>query len=72
MNELSALLTGGDLRSDGEADTVADKVLESLDLFDRLFEGLSESDDVVRARTAHALEKISRYYYRQRISGHAR
>lgn len=60
MNDLLYLLTGGDLRSDGRADEVAEKVLTSPVLFDALWAGLDEPDDVVRARTAHALEKVSR------------
>lgn len=61
MNELLEMLRGGDLRSDGRANEVADKVLEQPILYDDLFEGLWEPDEVVRARTAHALERISRY-----------
>ena len=60
MNELLELLTGGDLRSDGRANEVADEVIKNPHLFDKLVKGLSESDDLVRARTAHALERISR------------
>lgn len=60
MNEILELLTGGDLRSDGRADEVADKVIANLNLIVDLAEGLNESDDLIRARTAHALEKVSR------------
>jgi HEAT repeat protein len=60
MNNLLELLKGGDLRSDGAADEVAEDVIQNPELFDLLFEGLSEKDDLVRGRTAHALEKISR------------
>lgn len=60
MNELLKLLTGGDLRSDGRADDVADEVIKNPHLFDKLIEGMSEADNIVRARTSHALEKISR------------
>jgi HEAT repeat protein len=60
MNELLEMLSGGDLRSDGRANEVADKVVGQPILFDRLAAGLSESDDVIRARTAHALERVSR------------
>ena len=56
MDELLKMLSGGDLRSDGRAD----EVIKKPQLFYRLIKGLSESDDVVRARTAHALERISR------------
>ena len=53
-------LDGGDLRSDGLSDEVAELVLKNLHLLDELVEGLSVPDDVVRGRTADALEKISR------------
>jgi HEAT repeat protein len=61
MNQLLQWLSGGDLRSDGMSNEVADIVLENPDLFDELLEGLSESDDVIRGRSADALEKVSRY-----------
>ncbi|MFQ5811713.1 MAG: HEAT repeat domain-containing protein [Anaerolineae bacterium] len=60
MNQLLERLTGGDLRSDGQANEVADEVIQYPHLSDKLVEGLNEPDDVVRARTAHALERISR------------
>jgi hypothetical protein len=60
MNELLQRLQGGDLRSDGWANEVADDVLARPNRFDELFAGLWESDTVVRARTAHALERVSR------------
>ena len=53
-------LTGGDLRSDGKADEVAEKVLRNPLLLKELIEGLHSSDDVIKMRTAHALEYISR------------
>jgi len=60
MNELIQILSGGSLISDGRANEVADRVLANPELFDQLEEGLSESDPVIRARTAHAVERISR------------
>jgi hypothetical protein len=60
MNELLKKLAGGDLRSDGKANEVADQATKSPQLIAKLVEGLSESDDVVRGRTAHALERVSR------------
>ena len=60
MNEILVWLSGGDLRSDGLADEVSAAVLQSPGLFEDLYAGLSESDDVIRGRTADALEKISR------------
>ena len=60
MNQLLEWLMGGDLRSDGQASEVADLVLQNLRLFDDLYAGLFVKDDVVRGRTSHALERISR------------
>jgi hypothetical protein len=59
-NQLLGWLSGGDLRSDGLAAEVAAKVLENPALFDDLVEGLDHPDDVVRGRTADALEKVAR------------
>lgn len=63
MNSLLELLKGGDLRSDGRGDEVAYEVIKNPELFDLLWEGLFEADPVVRGRTAHALEKVSRNNY---------
>lgn len=52
--------TGGDLRSDGKANKVAEKVLKNPLLLKELIEGLHSSDNVIKMRTAHALEYISR------------
>jgi hypothetical protein len=60
MNELLHLLSSGTLQSDGRASEVADGVLKDPGLFDLLVDGLSEEDEVIRGRTAHALERISR------------
>jgi HEAT repeat protein len=60
MNELLKKMSGGDLRSDGRANEVAEEVIKNPDLFNKLVEGCYETDDVIRARTAHALERISR------------
>ncbi|MEA4908473.1 MAG: hypothetical protein GYA17_10285 [Chloroflexi bacterium] len=60
MNEILSMLRGGDLRSDGRADEAAARVVAQPQLCERLAAGLDETDDVVRARTAHALEKVSR------------
>ena len=59
MNNLLQELAGGDLRSDGKANMVAEQVMKNPYLLGMLVEGLSEPDDVIRARTAHALERIS-------------
>ncbi len=60
MNDLLELLKGGDLRSDGHADEVAGDVIQDLELFPLLLDGLGEEDDVVRGGTAHSLERVSR------------
>ena len=60
MNRILEWLSGGDLRSDGMADEVADVVLKNHQLFDDVYAGLNESNDVIRGRTADALEKIAR------------
>jgi hypothetical protein len=60
MNHLVELLKGGDLRSDGHADEVALDVIRDPELLVFLLDGLDELDDLVRGRTSHALEKISR------------
>jgi HEAT repeat protein len=60
MSQLLGWLSGGDLRSDGMASEVVKVVLENPGLFDELFTGLSEPDDVIRGRAADALEKVCR------------
>jgi len=60
MNDLLQRLAGGTLLSDGDANAVADDVLQTPTLFPCLFEGLRSPNNVIRARTAHALERISR------------
>ena len=60
MNQILEWLLGGDLRSDGLSTEVADFVLANPQLIDELLEGLDESQDLVRGRTADALEKIGR------------
>lgn len=60
MNDLLSMLSGGDLRSDGEADRVAEIVLGNPYMIEDLVQGLAVTDEVVRGRSAHALEKIAR------------
>jgi HEAT repeat protein len=59
-NQILTWLSGGDLRSDGMANEAAQVVLDSPEIFCDLMAGLKQPDDVVRARTADALEKIAR------------
>ncbi len=56
MNELLRKLSGCDLRSEGRVNEVAEEVIRNPQLLSKFIEGLSESDNVIRARTAHALE----------------
>jgi HEAT repeat protein len=60
MNMLLDWLRGGDLRSDGDANEAVREVIAHPQLFEWLLEGLQASEDVVRGRTADALEKVSR------------
>ncbi len=60
MNQVLTWLSGGDLRSDGMANEVADFILENPTAFEDLFAGMSEEDAVVRGRAADAIEKVSR------------
>jgi len=60
MNQILEWLLGGDLRSDGLSSEVADFVLANPELVEDLVEGLDESQDLVRGRTADALEKVGR------------
>ena len=62
MNELLLRLSGGTLISDGDADDVAGDVLLHPAMFSSLWQGLQETDDVIRGRTTHALEKLSRVH----------
>jgi hypothetical protein len=60
MISILEMLAGGDLRSDGMGTEVAELVLKNPHLFEDLFEGLRASDEVIRGRTSHALEMVSR------------
>lgn len=61
-NPILDKLKGGSLIFDGRADEVANEVLLRHDQFPLLMQGLSSSNDVIRGRTAHALEKVARSY----------
>ena len=60
MNDILRMLSGSDLRSDGLANEVVTLVEENPFLIKELLEGLIQADDVIRGRTADALEKITR------------
>lgn len=52
-------LEGGDLRSKGEADQVAQDILDDPARFALVFEGIFSSDELIRMRAADAVEKAS-------------
>jgi hypothetical protein len=60
MSSILEWLTGGDLRSDGPANEVVKAVLNDHQLVTELLHGLEDPRDVVRGRSADALEKIGR------------
>jgi hypothetical protein len=60
MSNLLEKLKGGTLISDGRADEVAMDALANPSSFNELMAGLKNDDNVIRGRSAHALEKISR------------
>ena len=59
MLDIFEKLRGGDLRSIGRADEVAEDMIENPLLFEAVFEGLFDGDPVIRMRSAVALEKAS-------------
>ena len=59
MSTLKSKLKGGDRRSIGRVDEVIADVLEDPGLFDELFRGMLADDEVVRMRSADAVEKIT-------------
>ncbi len=58
-----SILEGGDLRSDGRSNEVVEKVQADTSLLPELIRGLFVEDDVVRGRSADALEKVARTHY---------
>jgi hypothetical protein len=60
VSELLKLLKGGDRRSIGRADRVAEMVLKDTRLFRGLMKGLWAEDLLVRMRAADAAEKVTR------------
>ena len=59
MSAILQKLKGGDRRSIGRAPEVVADILETPALFAEVFEGMHDSDPLVRMRSADALEKIS-------------
>lgn len=60
MNQIIEWLTIGDLRSDGQANEVAELVLAQPAIFPDLLAALTDKNDAVRGHAADALEKVSR------------
>jgi hypothetical protein len=58
--DLQRMLSGGDPRTLGRAEEVVSLVLTRSRLLPRLFECVSDDDEVVRMRAADALEKVCR------------
>ena len=60
MNQILLWLKGGDIRSDGLSNETAEFILENPQLLNELLDGLKSTNDIVRGRTADALEKVAR------------
>lgn len=60
MGDIVDKLKGGDLRSIGRANEVAEEVFNNPNLFDDLFKGINNEDPVVRMRAADAVEKVTK------------
>lgn len=59
MNLLSKL-KGGDLRSIGKADEVAKQIGSDQKLFDEIFQGIFDTDSIIRMRSSDVAEKVLR------------
>ncbi len=59
MPKILKKLSGGDLRSIGRADEVAQDIIKKPELFEEVFEGLKQNDPRIRMRTADAIQKVS-------------
>jgi len=60
MKTILQKLKGGDLRSIGKANKIAESVLENPKLFKEVFEGMIDSDPLIRMRAADVAEKVSK------------
>jgi len=65
MNDILNDLSGGDLRSEGNAESVARKVVNNGKLMDDLKIGLKEENKLIRGRVCMTLEIISRTHPEQ-------
>lgn len=59
MADILDRLRGGDRRSTGNADAVAEEIIANPKLFNAVFNGLYHDDPVLRMRAADAVEKAS-------------
>lgn len=59
MKDIIEKLRGGDLRSIGNANEVAQEILGSPNLFQIVFNGIADEDPVIRMRCADAVQKAS-------------
>ena len=59
MADILDRLRGGDRRSTGSADAVAEEIVANPELFNAVFSGLYHDDPVLRMRAADAVEKAS-------------
>jgi len=53
-------LRGGDLRSIGRSNEVAQDIEKNVSLFETVFRGLNDSDPLIRMRSADVIEKVTR------------
>jgi len=60
MNEILRQLSGGDLRSEGQAEAVAAQIINRPQLLSDLAAGLDSESKLIRARTCMAMEVVSR------------
>ena len=60
MSSVLEKLRGGDLRSIGKSEEVVSDILERPELFRQVFDGMFYDDPIIRARSADAIEKVSR------------
>ena len=61
MNLLSKL-KGGDLRSIGNAEEVVRQIGRNQNLFNEVFQGIFNTDPIIRMRSADVVEKVSKMY----------
>ena len=62
MKSILEKLKGGDLRSVGKANEVLKSVLKNPILFKKIFQGISDTDPLIKMRAADVAEKISRQH----------